>query len=89
MAFDAEAVAVDDTVTLVYTFSSEIQSVVIQNHSASTSPIELIGPANVFGDGVTLAAGDSLPVKGLTNESVYAICDTAGTADVRVLKQGI
>jgi hypothetical protein len=88
MAFDAEAVAVDDTVTEIYAFVNEIESVVITNVTGSAT-IELIGPNNAYGDGMPIAAGAQLAVKGLPGEVLYGVCDTAASADVRVFKQGV
>lgn len=85
----AEAIAVDDTATLLFEFTTEIQSVYVQNHSGSANAIELIGADGSFGDGPELIAGEGIALSGVAGEAIYAICDTAGTASVRVLKQGI
>jgi hypothetical protein len=88
MAFDAEAVAVDDTVTEIYAFVNEIESVIVANVTGSAT-VELCGAADAYGDGVPLAAGAQVAVKGRPGEVLYGVCDTAASADVRVLKQGV
>lgn len=86
MAIDSAAVSVGTTATVVHTFASEIESIVVYNNGSAT--IFLGSSADTTSTGFPLAAGASLALKGSVGEVLYGIV-ASSTVEARVLRQGI
>lgn len=82
----ADAVVVDDSVTLIADGRTPRLSLTVRV-IAGSDPVEIGGEGVAFGEGFPLSADEAYRFDDF-NGPVYAICDAAGSAEVRLIEVG-